>query len=145
MTVLPKKEKQTKIAEENKTEAPGASESHTGCTNCNSGKHPACETCCHMIGQREDHLFGKDMLITSCEVYRNYLIDSTKVAQEGCEYHNRDMSEEKICMNCEYYLGGGDWGLACKADYYKLPNALSPACAKFKRKEEKQDGSRPEN
>lgn len=133
ITILPKKEKNAEVVGENKVESPGASEGSTACSQCNSGNHPACETCCHMIDKRKDHLFGKDKVITSCEVYRNYLIDSSKVAHEGCEYHNRDMSEEKICMNCEHYLGGGDWGLACAADYHRLPAPLTEACEKFKR------------
>jgi hypothetical protein len=134
VTILPKKSKPIEVVGEEKVTNPGAPKSATECAECNDGNHPACETCCHMIDQRQDHLFGKEMLITSCEVHRNYLIDSSKVAREGCEYHNRDMSNEKICMNCESYLGGGDWGLACSEDYHKLPKALSPACDEFKKK-----------
>ena len=61
------------------------------------------------------------------------------VKEKGCEYHNRDIYNDKICLNCEYYLGGGDWGLACSADYYRLPESTSDACEKFKRKEERDD------
>lgn len=99
------------------------------------GNCDACETCCHMTSQKNEKFFGKEMLVTYCEVYRNHLIDSAKVSREGCEYHNRDMSDEKICMNCELYLGGGDWGLSCGAEYHKLTTALSPACESFKKKE----------
>lgn len=50
---------------------------------------------------------------------------------EDCNYYNLDLSNEKICMNCKYFIGGGDWGLGCKKDYYRLPNRISKACVEF--------------
>ena len=97
------------------------------------GPHPACETCCHKTGESTQNVFGITH-VTYCEVHRNHLINSEEISWEGCPYHNKDLSQEKICMNCDHYLGGGDWGLACAADYHKLPNALSVACEKFKNK-----------
>lgn len=37
----------------------------------------------------------------------------------------------KTCGNCKYFLGGGDCGLACNKDYYKLPNENSEICNEF--------------
>jgi hypothetical protein len=77
---------------------------------------------------------GKTFQAVKCHIFHNRIFTSAMVKANGCEYHNKDISREKICLNCEHYLGGGDWGLACKADYYKLPGPTSEACAKFKRK-----------
>ena len=56
---------------------------------------------------------------------------------ENCEWHNKDISNEKICCNCEFFLGGGDWGLSCKKDYYTLVDSVSKACENFSKKENK--------
>jgi hypothetical protein len=79
-------------------------------------------------------MFGKTFQAVQCTIFHNRIFTSAMVKAEGCDYHNKDIAQEKICLNCEYYLGGGDWGLACKADYYKLPSSTSEACEKFKRK-----------
>ena len=50
-----------------------------------------------------------------------------------CEYWNKDLSREKICLNCKHFIGGGDWGLSCAKDYYRLSNALSTACDDFEK------------
>lgn len=52
----------------------------------------------------------------------------------NCDYFNKDMTNEPICYNCEHYLGGGDWGLSCANDYYKLVEATSKICDNFKKK-----------
>jgi hypothetical protein len=128
VTLLPKKKKEEKqVLEENKS-VPKQTEEPA------RGECASCETCFHKMNQQMEKLFGKEMLITYCEVWRNHLIDSVKVSHEGCEYHNRDLSKEEICLNCEHYLGGGDWGLACAAEYHRLPTALSKACEKFEKK-----------
>ena len=97
------------------------------------GENPSCESCCNMIKQTNETMFGSTKMITYCKVFNNYLIDSDKVSIDGCQYHNKDLSGERICMNCGNFLGGGDWGLACSADYHKLPTALTEACDKFKK------------
>ena len=95
------------------------------------GNCPACETCCHKTGQENTVLGNKEMLITHCEVYRNYLIDSIKVSHDGCEYHNKDLSKERICLNCKKFIGGSDWGLSCAQNYHTLTQPLNPACEHF--------------
>lgn len=51
-----------------------------------------------------------------------------------CELYNRDLSKEDVCYNCEHYMGGGDWGLACRKHYHRLPNTTSKICDDFVRK-----------
>lgn len=51
-----------------------------------------------------------------------------------CDLYNRDLSKEDVCYNCDYYMGGGDWGLACRKHYHRLPNATSKICDDFARK-----------
>lgn len=133
VTILPKKDKDTTKADS----APQkATESLTEIPRpVISGDKPHCTSCCNCNGCSEEMLGGKLINSARCKVYHNYVIDVNKVSIHGCEYHNKDMSDEKICMNCECFLGGGDWGLACSDDYYKLPSALSPACENFKKKQ----------
>lgn len=45
-----------------------------------------------------------------------------------CNLYNVNLSKEKICLNCEHYLGGNDWGLACSVDYHMLCEALDNMC-----------------
>lgn len=51
-----------------------------------------------------------------------------------CEFYNRNLEEEDVCYNCSYFMGGGDWGLACSKHYNRLPNATSRICDDFARK-----------
>lgn len=133
VTILPKKDKDTTT---DATTAQKPSESLAELSKpIISGDKPCCTSCCNCNGCNEEMLGGKLINSAKCAVYHNYVIDVNKVSINGCEYHNKDMSNEKICMNCENYLGGGDWGLACKANYYRLPNALSEACEDFKKKQ----------
>ena len=104
----------------------------------NVGPYPSCETCFHKVGTREITIFQKKTSCVFCEIHNNQLIDSIAVSHKGCEFYNIDMSNEKICLNCEHFLGGGDWGLACDKHYHILSQPLTEACQDFnKRKEEK--------
>ena len=41
-----------------------------------------------------------------------------------------------ICYNCQYWIGGGDWGLSCSKNYYNCStNGFGNACSEFCRKE----------
>ena len=51
-----------------------------------------------------------------------------------CEDKGRDFDGERMCMNCKHYLWGGDWGLACDKDYYKLPSPTD-VCEEFEKQE----------
>jgi hypothetical protein len=149
VTILPKREKAepaNTYRDQQNCEAPTNTSSETtkkripgaiGFTNPTQtgerGPHPACETCCHKTGESTEQLFGITH-VTYCEIHRNLLLNSEAISWEGCQYHNMDLSHEKICMNCDCYLGGGDWGLACSANYHALPTPLSKACEQFKPK-----------
>lgn len=51
---------------------------------------------------------------------------------------DKDVIKMDICYNCEYWIGGGDWGLSCEVDYYNCSaNGFDEACEKFKNKERK--------
>lgn len=60
------------------------------------------------------------------------------IAPRACEYHNKDLTQEKICYTCKYYCGGGDWGLFCshEAKYYHLGNFNDKPCNYYIGKDE---------
>ena len=134
VTILPKKEKDVHGVDVDHKSASGPIQAPQSTSNDNKSSHPDCSTCCHKCGERQTTMFGRTFQAIQCTIFHNRVFTSTMVKAEGCEYHNKDISQEKICLNCEHYLGGGDWGLACKADYYKLPSSTDEACGKFKRK-----------
>ena len=90
-----------------------------------------CASCCHKMSLQEEQIGSQKHMIARCEVLRNYLLSYEKVKELGCEHYNKDYSQEKICLNCASYLGGGDWGLACSTHYHRLPTALTEACEQF--------------
>ena len=90
-----------------------------------------CAICCHKMSMQEEQIGSQKHMIVRCEVLRNYLLSYNKVKELGCEHYNKDYSQEKICLNCANYLGGGDWGLACSAHYHRLPTPLTEACESF--------------
>lgn len=66
-----------------------------------------------------------------CELTKLVIMNPDEIIK--CEYWNKDLSHEKICLNCKYLIGGGDWGLSCAKDYYKLSKALDTACDNFEK------------
>ena len=47
-----------------------------------------------------------------------------------------NIKEKDICYNCKHWIGGGDWGLSCRKDYYVASsNGFNKACEKFEGKE----------
>ena len=141
ITILPKKEKPAHDTEnDQEVVVEVAQKSNVEKGECEA-THPSCETCCHKCGEHRETMFGKTFNSVNCKIFHNRIFTSAMVAEQGCDYHNRDVSQEEICMNCEHYLGGGDWGLACKADYHKLPSSTTEACEKFKRKREDEDNA----
>ena len=82
-----------------------------------------CNDCCYFKGE------------TECAIYKEaYMCELTRTIMPNtyaCPLYNKDISEEKICYNCKHFLGGGDWGLSCGADYYTLTHALDEGCEKF--------------
>lgn len=49
------------------------------------------------------------------------------VLPETCQWRNYEMEQHRICGTCKHFLGMGDWGLACRMHYHKLPNAVTDA------------------
>ena len=48
---------------------------------------------------------------------------------------DEDIENMHICFNCEHWLGGGDWGLSCRRNYYNCnSNGFAEACEEFIRK-----------
>lgn len=89
-----------------------------------------CDTCNHKCAEEEMTLFGNTARICRCDIFKNTMFNALKIHTE-CEYHNVDVSEMKICLNCEHFLGGGDWGLACNKHYHRLPGPVDKACEDF--------------
>lgn len=47
----------------------------------------------------------------------------------------QEIEQSNICFNCKHWIGGGDFGLSCKKDYYLLEsNGFRTACEKYERK-----------
>ena len=60
--------------------------------------------------------------------------DNFDKSQQIISELKKDLSNNNICLNCKHYLGGGDWGLSCGKDYYKLVNALDKSCDEIERR-----------
>lgn len=59
------------------------------------------------------------------------------INKKYCEANVDDIDSMDICYNCEYWIGGGDWGLSCTQEYnIALSNGFTPACNRFKRRVE---------
>ena len=61
-----------------------------------------------------------------------------KIANRGniksCTFITDDEEVEsmKICYNCKHWIGGGDWGLSCRKNYYNCSsNGFDKACEQF--------------
>ena len=87
-----------------------------------------CKECCNYVDTYEQFL--------KCRL-TNICLNKNGTAAEKCDYFNKDLAKEKICLNCTQFLGGGDWGLACEKHYYRLPEALTAACEDVIYKKEK--------
>lgn len=51
----------------------------------------------------------------------------------GCNYDEKykDIESARICYNCKHWIGGGDWGLSCKLDYYRCTTDGFDTCERF--------------
>lgn len=61
----------------------------------------------------------------------------TSVTKYNCERIKSDEDIEKmyICFNCKHWIGGGDFGLSCKKDYYIAEiNGFRKSCDLFEAK-----------
>lgn len=86
-----------------------------------------CEDCSHF---QYDYTMWEHQCI-KCELTNTIL---KAESAETCKLYNKDLSEYDICVNCKYFGGGGDWGLACAKHYHRLPHALDDACDDMERR-----------
>ncbi len=82
-----------------------------------------CEGCTHC---RQIYALGKGMAC-DCRLTRAILLPF------GCSLKGKDISGERVCVNCRHFLGGGDWGLSCSKEYHRLVDALDEACEDFEK------------
>ena len=69
---------------------------------------------------------------SACVITHRVIHDFNK---KYCEANVEDIDSMDICYNCEYWIGGGDWGLSCTQEYeVALSNGFTPACNRFKRR-----------
>ena len=69
----------------------------------------------------------------TCSLTRNVMNANAEVK---CNCFNRDLSAYEICYNCEYYIGGGDWGMFCahKDMYMHIGKFSDEPCKRFNRR-----------
>lgn len=79
----------------------------------------ACEGCrWHEITEPDS--FG---LTSFCRLFDEWAFSPP----EECPWRDFDMEAHRVCGNCDNYLGGGDWGLACRKRYMAIPTRVSDA------------------
>ena len=66
-----------------------------------------------------------------CELHKCWAF----VKVDECEWLNFDLEANDTCGSCEFYLGGGDWGLACGKHYMCIPTITSKPCDDYRRKQ----------
>lgn len=88
-----------------------------------------CTECKYYSSQSVSYGDGAISQLNMCEI--------THVCNpNGCQLKSdQDVSNMNICYNCENWIGGGDWGLSCRANYYDCnSNGFEAACEKFVKK-----------
>lgn len=86
-----------------------------------------CKDCCNFSSENDRYV--------KCKLTNRCIGKYIDNVENLCYNYNKDLTNEHICLNCKYFLGGGDWGLSCSQDYYTLVEALDKSCEKFKRRE----------
>lgn len=89
-----------------------------------------CDTCMNKKSESNQMFFGRMVRIVRCKIFHSTLFNALKLHTE-CDYYNVDVSQMEICLNCEHYLGGGDWGLSCAKEYHRLVGPTDEACGDF--------------
>lgn len=85
-----------------------------------------CKDCLNYDGEYKDY--------STCKLRNVLLRKDVSGVEQKCAYFNADMTQAPVCYSCKYFLGGADWGLACKKNYYKLCHALDPKCEEYELK-----------
>ena len=73
-----------------------------------------------------------------CKYYNNYkrMCKITYTAHtNSCSIDSdENVKNMDICYNCKHWVGGGDFGLSCRKDYYiATSNGFRAVCEKFER------------
>lgn len=69
---------------------------------------------------------GKSYTESTCKI-------TNRVDPKGCSINH--IEDLDICYNCKHWIGGGDWGLSCRKDYYiASTNGFEKACEQFERR-----------
>lgn len=70
---------------------------------------------------------GKSYMTRYCEI--------TNGSRKHCTItSDKEVENMNICYNCKHWIGGGDWGLSCRKDYYiASTNGFDEACEKFEK------------
>ena len=88
---------------------------------------------CEYSGHETYKITNIDIECCTCSLTRRVMNAN---AESQCNCFNRDLSGYDICYNCEYYIGGGDWGLFCshKDMYHHLGKFSDEPCERFIKK-----------
>lgn len=69
-------------------------------------------------------------------IVKNTCVINNRCNLTGCSLPSDDISNLRICYNCIDWIGGGDWGLSCRQNYYCCnSDGFTEACEKFRGKE----------
>lgn len=80
-----------------------------------------CKNCKYFQKDSDSVIFGACNISNMCDTKSCGIVS------------DEDVKNMRICYNCEYWLGGGDWGLSCRKDYYNCNcNGFAEACEQFK-------------
>ena len=91
-----------------------------------------CIDCKYYKQENVSYGSGNISLLKTCDIV--HAVNPKSCSLESDSY----VDDMNICYNCENWIGGGDWGLSCKVDYYNCnSNGFEVACDKFVRRADK--------
>ena len=89
-----------------------------------------CKKCSYYRTDTVNH-FGKPYTRSTCIITNRVNPISCFIASDA------EIASMMICYNCKHWIGGGDWGLSCRKNYYlSSTNGFRETCEEFERKNE---------
>lgn len=85
---------------------------------------------CHYCKEANIQLKTGMYISNSCDITHT-------LNKKSCDYiiSDAEVEDMNICYNCKHWIGGGDWGLSCRKDYYiTSTNGFNEACEQSERK-----------
>lgn len=74
------------------------------------------------------------MIYSCCDISNRVITQKSECIVSNFDHDN--VENMTICYNCKHWIGGGDWGLSCRKDYYVASsNGFDEICDQFERKE----------